>query len=369
MEKMNDRENIQKQALDKIIENEFSGIFVLSPRSGKTKIAIDAMKLSKFENIFILVPRTIIKNSWYEELNKWNYNFNKKNILCNASAKKLPNNIDLLIIDEVHTLSVNQIYQIRKANPKKIIGLTGTIQFDTINTLSLTLGLNVKYNYSIDKAVKEKVIADFEINLIGVDLDNTRQSIVSGTKKKPELKTELEHYTYLTNQFEKFKYLCNNGEYHLKNIKDYYMRTRKDFINTSKTKIEFSKKITNKLNRCLIFCSRQSIADELSLHSFHGNNVKKDNLNKFNEELINKLSVVDKVDMGVTINNLKHIVVQQLNSNPDSSIQKFLRACNYEDGKKAYIYVLYYRNTVDELWVKNALKNINKDKIQAYELK
>lgn len=64
------REQIQKQAVTTIIENNRNCIIDVAPRVGKSKIAIEAVRDFE-EDVLISVPFSPIKKSWETEFQKW----------------------------------------------------------------------------------------------------------------------------------------------------------------------------------------------------------------------------------------------------------------------------------------------------------
>lgn len=359
---VNKRLELQEDVTRTIIEKDYNGIIDISPRTGKSKMIIDAIRDKVDWNIHISCPRIPVVESWEKEFDKWELGFPVE-LSCHKSLKKVPEEIDLLIIDEVHKLSQNQKWQILKKRPKRLLLVSGSMTGNTIYDLMYLFKTKVIYTYSINQAIEDEIISNFEIILIPCKLDNQRRNIESGTKKQPDVKTELGHYNWLTSKFERFKELGQTDPSWI-SYKDYYVRQRKDFIYKSLSKLFETKKILRSINRALVFTGFIEQAEMLCLHSFHSKNKQLDNLSKFINGEINHLSVIGTVDEGVTFNDLKTIVVHQLQSNPESAIQKFLRACNLDGDRKAKIYILYYENTVDENWVKEALKDIKKDKIK-----
>jgi hypothetical protein len=71
--------------------------------------------------------------------------------------------------------------------------------------------------------------------------------------------------------------------------------------------------------------------------------------------------------MGVTIFNLKHAIIHQLNSVEERAIQRILRVMNYEKGNKANIDLLCVKNTVDETWVAKSLSFVPEEKINVID--
>ena len=97
--------------------------------------------------------------------------------------------------------------------------------------------------------------------------------------------------------------------------------------------------------------------------SYHSKNKDTDNLSKFINSEIDKLATVNMVSMGVTIPNLKKALCVQLQSNDEIAIQKVARILNPDDDRVGFIQILAVRDTVDQLWVNNALLGLREDKI------
>lgn len=358
---MNKREEIQRQGTQAIVDNRFVGILEMSPRVGKTKTTIDALKVVEKEiNVLILAPFSEIIKGWKKEFITWgqNPNISVEYSIAN-SLKKNKKTYHLIIADEIHqyNLKVLQRLKIEQLKGTRILGLTGTLDGATEFTLNQMFNLNVIYSYDIEQAIKDKIVSDYRIHCIGCELDNTDKYIVAGTEEKPFKQTELEAYNYwntrynLTKKQQKWSQLT------------FLMLKRKDIIYNSKTKIQKTNEIVEKLKRCLIFTSRQLIAEEVSEKAFHSNSDKKA-LTDFQSGHINKLGVVSMVSMGVTILDLKDVVFQQLKSDENTAIQQAMRAMNMEDDRVANIYIVYLKNTQDEVWLQSALKGFNKNKIQ-----
>ena len=93
----------QKEFTEKIIENNYSHIYIIAPRVGKTKIMIDSLIGKEHKNIAITVPRETIITSWKEELVKWKSPLNPT-FICNNSLSKLDSSVD---VDKVPNDSEN----------------------------------------------------------------------------------------------------------------------------------------------------------------------------------------------------------------------------------------------------------------------
>jgi len=287
---MNKRELLQKDASDSIINSDYKGITLISPRFGKSKMLIDSIRDKSEWNICISSPRDDIRISWENEIIQWELGFDIK-LICSASLKNIDSNLDLLVIDEIQMLSPGQINYIIKKKPKRLLGLTGTLDLSTQINLKRRLGLDIIYSYSIEQAIEDNIISNFEVNVILCNFDNEVIDIPSGIKKNPILTTEQGHSDFLHKQYNKF-WTLSQQDYTFSSVKEYYARIRKNFIYTSKSKLEIAKKIIDKFERCMIFSGGIEQAEYLSEYTHHSKNKKNNNLLKFQEEEINKLGVV-----------------------------------------------------------------------------
>ena len=357
----NNREEIQLKAAQSIYDNKFNCIADLSPRVGKSRLTLLALeKLSKPINILISAPFNTILVSWKAEILKWgskhNFTFTNNRSLDNIDFDA----INLIILDECHYSSTVQRNTLREAK-KPIIGLTGSLGKDSRIRLKQELGIKPCFVYSIEEAIQDGIISDFKINIHYVELDNKVNNIPYGTKKDPKIGTELQAYTFFSNSFERFKFM-SYGNPALGVIKMKYAGDRSRVIYNSINKIKLTKKLSNNRKKTLIFTAQTKVADLVCKHSYHSKSTE-NNLELFADDKINKLSVVNQVSMGVTIKGLKHIIVNQLQSSEEMSIQKIMRAMNFEEGKLATVDIIVVKNTVDEDWVVKALSWVNKDKI------
>lgn len=292
------REAIQKEATQQIIYNNFKGIVYISPRVGKTKLTLDALEAFN-NNIYVIYPNNDIKSSWYHEMEKWDLFYNIT--FCNQrSLHKIDDDNALIICDEGHTLSEHQLNLLKKLQARgcKILVTTGTLADDTKRNLFYSLGLEIIYEYQIDSAIDDDIIANYEINVMLIDLDDTDKYVTAKKNKNSSFKTtEVRAYQFYTDLFYNYKHKQRYSS-KAKFIKMMYAKYRKDMIYTSKTKIQKAKELFDNIDeKCIIYTMFTNVADTLCENSYHSKS-DENNLNKFINNEINKLSACNMVSMG-----------------------------------------------------------------------
>lgn len=266
---------MRSDATQAIINHHHSGILDLAPRSGKTKIAIDAVR--DFEgNILVIYPYNIIGDNWTEEMKRWN-----SRPLVLSNQRSIPDEkFDLIIADEIHSLSENQI---KKLKGNKILGLTGSLSASCAKLLKQELGLDVIFEYSIEQAINDGVISNYIIHVVRVPLDSKDRYV----KVKDFHTTELKNYEYLTAQFEKFR-----EDDRLKMI---MAGKRARALYSYQSKINATKQFIK--DRCLVFTVLHTAANQLCEHQYHSKS-KGDELERFINGEIDQLAVCNMVSMG-----------------------------------------------------------------------
>lgn len=360
------REEIQLEATQSIIDNKFKGIIEVAPRVGKSKIVIDALNTVSIDlKVLIMAPRKEIFESWKIEFERWGLRDNiSVDFLWSNSLKKNTNTYNLIICDEVHAYNLNVLSLLTKEQAKgtRILSITGTLDGNTQYVLETMLKQELLYSYTVAEAIADKIVADYEIICVGCDLDYVDAYVLAGNQEKSFLQTEAAAYNYWND-----KYQIAKARQQWSSLR-FLMSKRLDVIYNSKTKLEATKKILNLHDRVISFSGRQEIANQLGDESFHSK-ADKTALERFKDNKINKLSVVSMVSMGVTIPNLKVAVFNQLKSEENLAIQQAMRVMNMEGGKKATIYIVYLKNTQDEVWMLSALQGFDQSKIKKIDYK
>jgi len=331
------------------------GILNIAPRMGKCKIAINVFNSINPKSILIAYPDNKIRKSWEDEFVLWNYNPENVTYTTHLSLKKyVDESFDIIVLDECHLLSEAQIAvctQLFKNN-EYILGLTGTLSKQTERVLREDLSLCVIATYTIEQAIKEEVIVDYEIVVVSVPLDNVVNLYKGRTEKQ---------------KFDSLTWVINKLEDEGKNTK--FMRfARMRIFQKSVAKLNKTKQLLSKYpdERILVFCGLTDIADSLGIPSHHS---KKDDSQSFDDFLNgegNHMAVVRIGNTGLTYKPLNRVIINYFDSNSENLSQKIMRCTSMEydnPGKIAKIYIISTNESVELKWLAKALSMFNKSKI------
>ena len=131
------------------------------------------------------------------------------------------------------------------------------------------------------------------------------------------------------------------------------------------TKEIYAKKLFDSItDKCLLFANTKEQADKLCRHSYHsGNASSEENLEQFKLGKINKLSAVLQLNEGVNIPDLKSCIILHSYSSNTKTAQRLGRALRLNPNDTAHVHILVYKNTIDEEWTKQALKEFDESKV------
>jgi superfamily II DNA or RNA helicase len=355
---MNTRD-IRQEEFAKVWLKSKHGILLLAPRFGKCRTSILALEKLKPKSILIAYPDNKIKESWENDFRASGFDDSIVTYTTHLSLKKYTDkSFDVVIIDEIHLLSENQIEACKDLfdNNKQILGLTGTLASDTERTLKEELNLHVIATYSIEKAIEEGVIVDYEIYVIKVPLDNVTMLDYKG-KKKTE-KKQFDALTWVINKLQ------NSGSDTM------FMRlARMRIIQSSLAKTNATKALLAKYknDRVLVFCGVTKIADSLGIPSYHSKSTQKQLFEDFAEGKGNHLAVVKIGNSGITYKPLSKVIINYFDSNAENLTQKINRCMSMEyntPDKKAHIYIITTNEPTELKWLNKALEFFDKNKIK-----
>ena len=349
------REKRQREYAQEWLKTKF-GILLISPRMGKCRVSIFALQQLNNPSVLICYPDNKIKQSWIDEFELMDYDSGRVTYTTYLSLyKQIDNVFDVVIMDECHTLSENQLlaaYDLLKMN-KNVLALTGTLNNDTKASLWTVLGLRVIANYSIEQAIEESVITDYEINVLMVPLD-TKIKLYKG-------KTEKQKFDSLSWVIDK---LVAEGK------DPFFLRLqRMRIIQNSIAKKNKTISLLEKYKdeRVLIFCGVIKIADSLGIPSYHSKSSEKNIFEDFVSGDINHMAVVKIGNTGVTYKALNRVIINYTDSNPSNLTQKLMRCTSMEydnPDKKALITIISSNEDIELNWIKKGTKFFDKSKIK-----
>ena len=335
------------------------GILNLCPRFGKIRTTINILKKLKPKSVLIAYPDNKIKDSWQADFKHTKYKEDGINYTTHLSMHKHQDvSFDLVVIDEIHLLSEAQIEaaQTLLAHNERVLGLTGTLSRQTELTLLDELELPVKAIYTIEQAIEEGVIVDYEIHVIKVPLDNITVNDYKG-KKRTE-KKQFDSYGWVIDQLER-----SGGN-------TMFLRlARMRIIQGSLSKLNATRQILDRYadERILVFCGTTKIADSLGIASHHSKSSDKEAFTEFIEGEGNHMAVVKIGNTGVTYKPLNRVIINYFDSNAENLAQKINRCMAMEyntPDKKAHIYIISSNEDVELKWLRKALEFFDKSKIK-----
>lgn len=371
------KSRLQKEVLDTINEHNGKGIIAIATGGGKTKIAIDYCKQIVKENpnakILVVVPTRVLRdNEWESEFVKWKATtILRKNVRkeCYISINKIENEeFDLVILDEVQNITVNNSKFFQSNKVDKIIGLTATPPKEKEKKEILqSLNLNVIHYTGLDEAVEIGLVAPYELTLISTNLNRTKAYVLAGGKNRKWYTTENRQYEYLDYDIQKAKYRgVSNAIMKMK----YLNRMR--FIYNLKSKEAVAKYVLDNIipkdERTLIFAGSIKTAEALCSYTYHSKTDSTD-LDKFRNGEINRLSAVNALNEGVNISNVDNAFIVQINSKERHLIQKIGRILRTNGDHRGKIYLLYVEGTVDEKWMHEATKELDKTDVRYIKIR
>lgn len=350
------------------------GLVKISMRFGKTLVGL--LTIEKDEKVLIVYPSLEIKKRWLDDIKNFGFEGKFKYILSTTqSLKKLVKEgciFDYIIIDEAHQLSPAQVGYIKKLSNGSILALSGSVRRKTLDKLKAGLGLETLVEYSLEDAIKDKIVKDYKIRIHYVDMDKEDKSYYHN--RRFVKCTEAELYEYYTSMIDNADKICkdeNTSEeerQRQEEIYEKYIGLRTNFIYNSKSLLNYSKELIKqyKDKKVLIFSLRTSVADSLATISHHSKNREEELLEKFKLSDKGHLSVVGMLNTGVTIKHLNNIVCHTVHSNAETLLQKMGRGLQLSevDDSVCTIDILVLRKTVQENWIEHALELVNQFKVE-----
>jgi len=353
-----DRQDIQMEALAATDGKRLSSV-VLGTGVGKTLVGLTHMDRNStpLMKCLVVAPKKAIFQSWKDDAVK----FDKHHLLGRivfttylSLNKHDPKDYDVVYLDEMHSLldSHRGFLQLFKG---KILGLTGTPPKRDYSEKGKLVQefCPVVFTFKADDAIENGILNDYKIVVHELRLSKEKNYQVT-MKNKTYMTDEESNYVYWSRRLD-----VGSGSLHMLRV------MRMKALMEYPTKEKYAKLLFDSIeSKCILFANTQAQADKLCNHSYHSNNPKsEENLLKFKDGEITKLSTVLQLNEGVNIPNLRQGIIMHAYGNERKAAQRIGRLLRLNPDDKAIVHILCYMDTVDEKWVKEALEGFDQTKI------
>lgn len=364
------REEVNRLAKSKIDHNKFL-ILELITGMGKTKLSIDLINHlctkdgSRNATILVLVAKTVHKNEWKREIEKWGGIITDNIIFeCYESLHKYKGTtFDIIIADEMQHFSNNRLETLSTITINTaFIGLSATIKREMKDYFS--------HNYNatfvkcgLKEAVEDNVLPEPTVYLIPLNLDNTKFKYKTKKFNKDTVVTQQGYYDTISSLIEwyKNKYYNSRSE-RLKNLWLSTAGKRLKWLSSEKEGLIIHLLEKFKNYKTLTFCSSIEQSELLGKYNITSKNKRSiEYLNMFNENKIKHITACSILNEGVNLTNCKIGIFCNLNSSEIVTKQRIGRILRH---KEPIIIVPYFVNTREEELVNKMLDSYNKEMIK-----
>ena len=351
---MNIRDSLQKKAVSLYHDK---CIYYLSPRFGKIKTTFLLCEKNGWNNIRVIAPRKDIFVGWEADAVKFNFKGNIGFYTSSIISKMPFENIDLIIVDEIHEFSVEQLKSLKKLiGTNKSIALTGTMTNKTLSDIQTILGMKVCFKYTIEEAVEDGVLADYRLYIHEVELDDVSRYIVTKKGSITE-KKRFQQLTWLKDKLAKEGKNTFFLDLKIINLLQNSLAKRNKTISLLKEYDE---------ERILVFCGTTETADKLGIPVYHSKSGEKELFDAFCNGEGKHLATIKMMQAGITIKPINKGICNYLSGSPEDSAQKLCRFLGMEydnPNKQSEIHIISSNTTFEKERLKSALMWFDESKI------
>jgi superfamily II DNA or RNA helicase len=268
--------------------------------------------------------------------------------------KHIGKHFDYIILDEIHEFSDGQLDVADKlVECTPTIALTGTATASTLKNIEKRTGLQVGFEYTIEEAVRDGILCDYEINVHLVELDDR---IPQYESKKGRKYTEKRWFSI--NEFLRKK--TKNPFFDNKLI---------NIVQNSLSKLRKTKALLRDSGeeRVLVFCGTTKMADSLEIPVYHSKEKDEETFRQFCEGEIPKIATVKMAKAGIKVVPINRAIFGYMNGSPETACQSICRVMAKEmwnEDKKAIIDIVALKEKFELSRLKTALMWLNEDKIK-----
>lgn len=359
------REEIQKKALEVVDKSKYM-ILELITGYGKTKVAIDLINHicdRVFRNdespatILILVAKTVHKQTWKDEIEKWGgIKSDYITIECYESLKNYENSyFDVVVADEMQHLSEARIDVLETIHiNESFIGLSATIKRDMRDYFIYNHKAEV-IKCGLKEAIEDEVLPEPTVYLLPLTLDTTDYTYKVKKFGRNIITTQKGCYDSISSLigWYKNKYLNSRNE----GIKNLWLSTagkRLEWCAGQKEGIVISLLDKFRNYKTLTFCSNIEQAERLGKYNITSKNKKAvEYLEMFNSDKIKHITACAILNEGVNLTNCRIGIFCNLNSSEIIVRQRIGRILRHES---PVIIIPYFKDTREEELVQKIIE-------------
>lgn len=386
LNKLKDKQ--QKKALNHWAMNSFHGSIIAGTGFGKSRCGVIAVgetikRLKDSEkNIegrpitgLVLVPTTQLKDQFREEFIKWGYEdcLETVDFMCYQSAyKMIGRHYDVVICDEIH-LGLSPEYRKFFDNNifDRLLCMTATLPEEYEYKELLLEIAPIVFEITLDECVDLGLVSPYNIVCRPIDLTfDERTNYKKINNRFVYWKGQLGQFDAWENAKLIMQDLSASPQ-EKKAATQFYrsIRERKKIIDFAENKIDAFKDLVlaNPDKRILAFGGANEFTDMLSdsviplAQSYHSKKTKKQKeaaLELFRDGTINVLCSTKALNQGFDVPDANMGIICGITSKSLSMIQRVGRLIRFQEGKTGEVIVLYVRDSQEEKWIKNAVKNL-----------
>lgn len=367
---MDKRQEVQQEALAVALKNKRCGLGI-SMGVGKTLIGLQYLQhhWGKFtmRKALIVAPKVSIFKTWEDEAVKFGIDpllMEHVQFTSYLSLNKHnPHDYDIVVLDECHSLlNSHQIFLSQFTG--RILGLTGTPpRYDNSEKGQMVFKYcPIAFMYITNDAVDDEILNDYRIIVHQMPLSDKFTLPVKGKNGGVFYTSEKKSYEYWTQRYVTAQ---SKKEEQIASIMR--MRAMMDF----RSKEVYAKYLLSEIEeKCLVFANTQDQAERICKNAIHSNNPKSEELlQQLKNGEIDEASCVLQLSEGVNIPNLRAGIILHAYGNERKSSQRIGRLLRLNPTETAVVHILCYSGTVDERWVREALKDLDSKKIMYHDVK
>lgn len=376
----NKKDKIQKEALEKWLENEKKGTAELPTGVGKTILALHAlytMDKSDLTHVF-LAETTERKKDLLNDIKKYNQIFNRDvtndynlKFYCYQTVYKWKDKkLGLVIADEIHdSLSPKYSEFYFNNSYQALLGLSATVDRKTKyeeNGFVFTKGelldrvAPVIFKYTINESQLAGVSRKLNIYVINHQLNETEKTVKAGSLKKSFLQTEKASYDYWDKEHKRSWFI---EDQELKALKiRITSHKRSNLLFNLPSKVNIIKQLINTISgKTIIFGNSLDALLKITPNVVSSKNDEKKNdfiRYNFDNDKIDIIASFKKLKQGANLDKIDNCIIHSYYGVEKDIIQRIGRLRQNGD-KVGNVFIILTTGTQEEVWFQKMMENMN----------